>query len=372
MFPRSAAKRREACGPAARLPIRVRVERVAASSFVRLPPRLLRGVVGHPIRSPDGFTLDLQSQALLWLIRVSGAEMHRGDLTRSRWHFDRASQVLEPKAVGPLRVFDREVPGGAGPRPARVYVSAIGPVGSRPAIVWFHGGGFVLGSIGSHDGVCRALASQAGVVVIAVDYRLAPEHRFPAGLEDAIAATRWTLDSGHQIGVDARFVAVGGDSAGGNLAAGVALALRGAARRPAFQLLVYPATDATRTEPSHRHFRDGFLLTGQNIRWFLDQYLPDARLVTDARVSPLLAGDLSGLAPALTMVAGFDPLRDEGSLYSERMRAAGVEVETVCSRGSLHGFLNTAGGLDESARLFALAAERLRRALAPPGGGHAL
>jgi acetyl esterase len=343
----------------ARQSVAAHAERAAAMALLRLPARALRRIVGPPIRSPERFVLDLQSQALLWMVRVRGTEIYGSDVGRSRRNMARASRILEPRAVAALRVFDRTLPGGSGPRPARVYVPVASPPGLGPALVWFHGGGFVLGSIESHDGVCRALASRSGVMVISVGYRLAPEHPFPAGLDDAIAATRWTLEEGRSIGVDPRAVAVGGDSAGGNLAAGVAQALRGTALRPAFQLLVYPATDATRSLASHRDFADGFLLTETNIVWFLDQYVPHGRFITDARVSPLLATDLSGLAAALMMVAGFDPLRDEGRLYAERMRDAGVDVETVCSEGSIHGFLNTAGALDESARCLALAADRL-------------
>jgi acetyl esterase len=359
----------EAAGLSTRMDLTMRAERAAARAFLRLSPRILRRILGPPIRSPEGFSLDLQSHALLWLIGLRKAEMVRGDVARSRRHLERASRILEPKAAAPLHVVERTVPGATGARPARVYVPIARGRDAGPALLWFHGGGFVLGSIQSHDGVCRALASLAGMRVISVGYRLAPEHRFPAGLEDAIAVTRWLLDGGDAIGVDSRAVAVGGDSAGGNLAAGVALALREAERRPAFQLLVYPATNATRTEASHRHFREGFILTEENIGWFLDHYLDDARLATDGRVSPLLAQDVSGLPPALMMVAGFDPLRDEGLLYAERMRGAGADVETVCAEGSLHGFLNTAGGINESARLLSLAADRLRRRLMPLAAG---
>jgi acetyl esterase len=232
--------------------------------------------------------------------------------------------------------------------------------------VWFHGGGFVLGSIASHDGVCRALASQAGIVVASVEYRLAPEHPFPAGLEDAIAVTRWILARGEVLGIDPRAVAVGGDSAGGNFATGAALACRGDALQPRFQVLVYPATDATRSEPSHRFFHEGFLITGVDIAWYLDHYITDPRLATDPRVSPVLTPNLAGSPPALVLTAGFDPLRDEGRLYARRLAEAGVPVESLCAEGSLHGFLNTAGAIEESARLLALAADRLRRRLYGP------
>jgi acetyl esterase len=230
-------------------------------------------------------------------------------------------------------------------------------------LVWFHGGGFVLGSIESHDGLCRALAAQAGVVVVSIDYRLAPEHRFPAGVEDAIAATRWVLDLSEELGIDPHALAVGGDSAGGNLAAVVAQSLRGGSPPLAFQLLVYPATDATCREPSHRLFQDGFVLTERDIAWFLEQYLPDPRLASDPRVSPLFAEDLTGLPPALVVTAGFDPLRDEGRRYAERMRQSGVTVEHIGSEGSLHGFLNTAGAVREASRVLKLVAERLRNRL---------
>jgi acetyl esterase len=229
--------------------------------------------------------------------------------------------------------------------------------------LWLHGGGFVLGSIESHDGVCRALAKEAGVAVASLDYRLGPEHRFPAGLMDAVAATRWFLEHGEELGFDPGAFAIGGDSAGGNLAAVTCHLLRGAARTPTFQLLVYPATDATRSDPSHLIFSEGLVLIEPNVAWFLDHYIAEPSEAKDPRVSPVRANDLSGLPPALVMTAGFDPLRDEGRVYAERMRAAGVEVEFVCVEGSMHGFLNTAGALVASARAVTMAADRLRRAL---------
>ncbi len=214
--------------------------------------------------------------------------------------------------------------------------------------------------------MCRALAHRSGVVIASVDYRLAPEHRFPAGVDDALAATRWILGNARSLGIDPAAVAVGGDSAGGNFAAIVALALRGAPLAPVFQFLIYPVTDFTRALPSHRFFREGVMLPETSILWFKEHYLPDPKLETDPRVSPLFAPDLSGLPPALVVTAGFDSLRDEGRAYADRMRDAGVKVEYVCSEGSMHGFFNTAGGIAESARVLDLAADRLRDALASP------
>ena len=300
----------------------------------------------------------------MWLLRVTKEpELHEGGVRRARRAFDRTGPVLGVEGIGDVIASDRTVPGAEGPRRMRVYVPARAPSGPAPGLVWFHGGGFVLGTIESHDSVCRSLASESGAIVASVDYRLAPEHRFPAGVDDAIAATRWVLQNGGSIGIDPHRVAVGGDSAGGNLAALAALALRDAPVAPAFQLLVYPATDLTRSLPSHRAFREGFALPEATILWFRDHYLPDLSLEGDPRVSPLFASDLSRLAPALVITAGFDPLRDEGRAYAERMRAAGVPVEYVCSEGSMHGFLHTAGPIHESARMVTLAADRLKRGL---------
>jgi acetyl esterase len=327
-----------------------------------MPGTLLQRIVGPPKRSADGLVLDLQAQALIWLMRVAGEpETRDNDLGRARKRLDYRGSLLAPRrGVVAVGTDDRMVQGAAGPRRARIYTPWERSGRAAPGLVWFHGGGFVLGSIESHDGLCSALAAHAGVVVVSIDYRLAPEHRFPAGVQDAIAATRWVLEHCDEIGVDARAVAVGGDSAGGNLAAVVAQSLRGASRQVSFQLLVYPATDATCREASHRMFREGFVLTESDIAWFLGQYLPDPRFATDPRVSPLFAVDLSGLPPALVVTAGFDPLRDEGRRYAERMREAGVEVDHICSEGSLHGFLNTAGAVREAERVLKLVGDRLR------------
>jgi acetyl esterase len=341
-----------------------RVQRAIARTFLGTPEPLLRRIVGPPPRAPEGYALDLQGQALLWLMRVTKEpQLHEGGVARARRAFDHSGSILGADPLGDVITSDRTIPGAEGPRSVRVYIPASAPSGPGPGLVWFHGGGFVIGSITSHDSMCRSLASESGVVVASVDYRLAPEHRFPAGLDDAIAATRWVLENGSSIGIDPHRVAVGGDSAGGNLAALVALELRGAPIAPVFQLLVYPATDLTRNQPSHKTFREGFMLPEPSILWFREHYLPDMSLENHPRVSPLFANDLSRLPPALVMTAGFDPLRDEGRAYADRMRAAGCEVEYVCSEGSMHGFVHSAGSIRESARMLTLAAERLKRAL---------
>jgi len=348
------------------LRIPVPVERAAARAFLSLPAPVLRRIVGPPRRSPDGLTLDLQLQALLWLIALTKVPaLSGGDVAVARASLDRAAPTLD--LVTPdVAVYDRTVPGASGPRRARVYVPASAPSSGAPGLVFFHGGGWVVGSIESHDRLCRALAHRAAVVVVSVDYRLAPEHPFPAAPDDAIAATRWVLENAALLGIDAARVAVGGDSAGGNLSAVVSLALRDDARRPAFQLLIYPATDLTRALPSHALFGDSYFLSKAAGDWYLGHYLRAPADATKPLASPLFVDDLSRLPPALLITAGFDPLRDEGKAYADRMREAGVEVELVCVEGQMHGFLVMAAAIRDGARIVDLVAARLRSALAKP------
>jgi acetyl esterase len=207
------------------------------------------------------------------------------------------------------------------------------------------------------------LADEASAVVVSVDYRLAPEHPFPAAAHDAIASTRWVLANATTLGLDAGKIAVGGDSAGGNLAAVVSQTLRDEARRPAFQMLLYPATDLTRAMASHALFRDGFFLSSKSTDWYLGHYLGDRADRRDPLGSPLFAPDLSRLPPAFVLTAGFDPLRDEGKAYAEKMEKAGVTVEHLCVEGQVHGFLLLGGALREAADTVHAVARRLRAAL---------
>jgi acetyl esterase len=349
-----------------RIRLPAQVERTTVQAFVSLPRVVLRRIVGAPVRSPEGYELDPQVQALIWLMsKTRQPGLIDGGVENARRRLDRNGWLLDVHGVADVSANDRTLPGAAGSRRARVYTPKGLETAAAPALVFLHGGGFVLGSIESHDGLCRGLASRARVMVISVDYRLAPENPFPAAVDDAVAATRWVLDEAGSLGVDPDAVAVGGDSAGGCLAAVVAQTLRDAPRRPAFQLLMYPTTDATHGSASLQYFRDDLMLTERDILWFTDKYLPSPSMKTDPRASPLLASDLSGQPPALVLTAGFDPLRDEGRAYAERMSAAGVEVEHVCSEPSVHGFMSMAGVLREPARMFALAADRLTRALSP-------
>lgn len=242
-------------------------------------------------------------------------------------------------------VRDLTVPGPGGAITARLYRPAA--EGVLPGLVFFHGGGWVIGDLDSHDDLCRDLAAQAGCAVLAVDYRLAPEHRFPAAADDAIAATRWASANAAELGIDPARLAVGGDSAGGNLAAISALAARDAGTPIAAQLLIYPVTDMSRLEgESYAACGEGYGLTAGAMAWFRDHYLTDAAAARDWRVSPLLTADLGRLPPALVVTAEFDVLRSEGEAYAKRLADAGVRTELARYDGMIHGFASMAGVLD--------------------------
>lgn len=254
-----------------------------------------------------------------------------------------AAGIATSEEVG--SVEEIEVPGGAGPLPARVYRPDAerpgGPDGGggRATIAFFHGGGFTIGDLDSHDAACRTLCRAVDAVVVATGYRLAPEHPFPAAAEDAVAATRWVLEHAAELGCDRARVAVAGDSAGGNLAAVAAQQLRGADPPIAAQLLIYPATDLVSERPSHRENGSGYFLTRDDIEWFHGNYLPDAGAGLDPLASPLNADDLSGLPPAIVATAEFDPLRDDGDAYAEALADAGVRVIHRRFDDQVHGFL---------------------------------
>jgi acetyl esterase len=256
---------------------------------------------------------------------------------------------------------DRNVPGPVGDIPVRVYRPESDQ--ALPVVVYFHGGGFVIGDIATHDTVCQRLATGVPAVVVSVDYRLGPEHRFPAAVEDCDAATEWVSAHAAELGGDPARLAVAGDSAGGNLAAVVTRHAREAGGPPiAFQLLVYPCTDLTRSLPSHIENGTGFLLDTDTMSWFLENYLGDAD-PHQPDASPLLAEDLSGLPPALVVTAEFDPLRDEGEAYAERLRQAGVSVTASRYDGMIHAFYGMDSIFDAAKRATAETATALRDAL---------
>jgi acetyl esterase len=229
--------------------------------------------------------------------------------------------------------------------------------------VYFHGGGWVIGDLESHDQVCRALANAARCTVVAVDYRLAPEHKFPAAVEDAIAATRWVSDNAQSLGIDASRLAVGGDSAGGNLAAVVSLDARDRGGPPlVFQLLIYPGTDMRMDWPSHLRHAGQLPLRRPTMQWFVGHYLRGPGDELDWRASPLRAPSFRNLPPALVVTAGFDPLSDEGEAYARALSDGGVPVTHRRFDGQIHGFLNMGRIVADAARLVTLAGDALKGA----------
>ena len=260
-------------------------------------------------------------------------------------------------------VSDMVVPGPSGGIPLRVYT----PIGHPPfpVLVYFHGGGFVLGSLDTHDSLCRAIAAHSGCAVVSVGYRLAPEHKFPAAVEDALAATRWVATNASIIRCDADRLAVGGDSAGGNLATVVALLARDAGDpKLRFQLLLYPVTDHTFSSPSYQENGAGYMLSRDDMEWYRDHYLRTEADRSHPHASPLLAEDLHGLPPALVITAEFDPLRDEGEAYAAKMRQAGVPVELHRYNGMIHGFVRMYPSLDAGKRALEEIGAALQKALA--------
>jgi acetyl esterase len=257
----------------------------------------------------------------------------------------------------------RELATDAG-TPLRLYRPVA--TGVLPVLVYFHGGGWTIGDLDTHDVLCRQLCLFSSAAVVAVDYRLAPEHRFPAAVDDCLAAVRWVRAQATAQGLDGSRLAVGGDSAGGNLAAVVSLLLRDAGDAPPLhQLLVYPATDMRAGAPSHTANAQGYLLTADSVNYFRGQYTPEPASWTDWRASPLLAPDLKNLPPALVLTAGFDPLRDEGRQYADALSAAGNRVQYVCFERQVHGFITMSRVLDEARSAVALCGAVLREALLP-------
>lgn len=232
-----------------------------------------------------------------------------------------------------------------------------------PVLVYFHGGGWLMGDLDTHDTLCRELANGAGCAVVSVDYRMGPEHRFPAAVDDSLAAVYWVKQHAAELGVDAARIAVGGDSAGGNLAAVVAIAARDAQDLPLmFQLLIYPATDMRRTAPSHTTNGQGYLLTADTMAYFHDHYITDPAHDLDWRASPLLRDDLENLPPALVLVAGYDPLHDEGLMFAQRLSEAGNQANLISFERQIHGFVLMGKVIDEANTAVALCAAQLARA----------
>ncbi len=306
--------------------------------------------------------LDPQARALLDLMierQVPPTHTLTPPQARSFYLERRFFTQPAPPPVGEVR--DLKTSGGV---PLRLYRPQ--QPGVHPVLVYFHGGGWTIGDLDTHDVLCRQLCAAAGVAVVAVDYRMGPECRFPAAVDDCVEATRWVRGQAQALELDAARVAVGGDSAGGNLAAVVCLTLRDAGDpAPVFQLLIYPATDMRAQAPSHTANGQGYLLTSETIAYFRGHYIDEAGWA-DWRASPLLAPDLSGLPPALVLTAGFDPLRDEGREYADALSAAGNRVQYVCFERQIHGFITMSKVLDEARTAVALCGAVLREAVSLP------
>lgn len=324
------------------LPVLKAGTRLTPTLMSVLPPLVKRALTGFRTVTIDGNTLDPTLQLFVAGLRLSGVPgiVVDDDVASSR-------SVMHDTCVelgGPVRSVDittLSVPGPAGAIPVRHYRAG----DSSSALVFFHGGGYMLGDLDGYDALCRRLCHDAQTQVFSVDYRLAPEHPAPAAVDDSCAAYTWVTEHAEDFGVPADRIAVGGDSAGGGLAAVVAQWARNSpVPAPALQMLLYPVTDLGAQTRSRTLFADGFILTGHDMAVFRDRYLARSGLaVTDPRVSPLLAEDAAGLAPALVVTAGFDPLRDEGDLYAAALQRAGVPVDLRRMGSMVHGFMNFAG-----------------------------
>lgn len=306
--------------------------------------------------------LDPQVQTLLEKLDASGIPpFHTLSVVKAR----QAMLDLFGRKQNPLpvhRVEDRDIPGIAGTIPIRIYTPE--GEGPFPVLVYFHGGGWVLGSMATHDPICRELTRAVGCVVVSVDYRLAPEHPFPVPLEDCYAAVCWVARHAANINGDAQRIAVGGDSAGGNLAAAVALTARDRGTPSlAYQLLIYPVTDYAFDTGSYQENGQGYFLTKDMMVWFWQHYLRHEDDGLNPQAAPLRAQHLYGLPSTLVLTAEFDPLRDEGEAYAERLQAAGVPVVYRCYQGMIHGFLGLTSMLDTAAQVMVETAATLRAAL---------
>jgi acetyl esterase len=326
------------------------VEAAVVRRLLALPEGVQRRIGGSPIEI-DGQRLAPDAQMLVKLRRLSPNPPYDAlAVPDARAALEGDAASVRGSLVQVAEVRQAELAG----MEARLYV----PESERGGLlVFFHGGGWVLGSLESHEQPCRFLAREAAVRVLSVDYRLAPEARFPAAVDDALAAFAWAREHAAELGAEPNRIAVGGDSAGGNLSAVVAQL---ADPPPALALLIYPACDFSEKRRSYELFGEGFLLTERNMDWYREHYLPDDDAARDPHASPLLAEDLSGMPRTHLAIAGFDPLRDEGLAYGRRLEEAGVDVDLALHEGLMHGFANMTGVSRTSAAAMKRAAEALK------------
>ena len=311
-------------------------------------------------------SLDPDNQRVLDLIESAGRPpiyAFPAQQAREAYRLSRGPFQPELPEVGEVRAC--AAPGPGGEIPLRCYRGQGTMEGKLPVLIFYHGGGYVIGDLDTHDYVCRKLANTAHCAVVSVDYRLAPEHKFPAAVDDAVAALRWIVDQADFLQIDPTRVAVGGDSAGGNLAANMAhMARDGDAPQIVFQLLIYPGTDMSMSQPSYQRDFSKFPLSVEACRYFLGHYLRGEEDKLDWRASPLLAPSFNGLAPALVLTAGYDPLADEGLAYAKKLEESGVSVTTVHMSDQMHGFLTMGKIVRAADTALEMSAATLRRIFA--------
>jgi acetyl esterase len=323
----------------------------------------LRFLDGHRVRLGSR-TMDPKAQIVGEFVKSIRVPGYFPPLPELRQQLRTMVTLMDEPAPALARVEDVRLPGPAGEIPARVYAPRTGGA-PLPAVAYFHGGGWVQGDLETHHGLCARLARHADVLVVGVDYRLAPEHKFPAAIEDCLAAYRWVRSRGRDIGADTARVAVAGDSAGGNLSAVVSqLAAAGGTPVPTCQALIYPAVDFSFETASHREFADGYVIPRDRVVWYSEQYLRDEADKSDVRASPLRARSVAGQPPTMIVTAGFDPLRDEGEAYAEKLGQAGVDVVYREYPGEIHAFVSLTKaipqGLAATLDVAAYLRERLR------------
>ncbi len=306
--------------------------------------------------------LDPQAQALMQLMIDKGVPpVNTLTPTEARESYRSRRTFTQPDAPEVFKLQDKLVAYNGVNIPVRVYHPFSAQTHSAlPALVYLHGGGWTIGDLDTHDVLCRSLCLQANVVVVSVDYRMGPEHKFPAAFDDCVAAFEWTVANAGHLGIDAKRIAIGGDSAGGNLTAAACLQLRSHPVQPAFQLLIYPATIMWQDTPSYHANGQGYLLTKDSIAYYTDNYLRDRNDAKDWRASPQWAESHAGLPPAFVLTAGYDPLRDEGMMYADALSKAGVSTQYVCFERQIHGFITMGRIMQEANTAVSMCSQVLR------------
>ena len=308
--------------------------------------------------------LDPQAQALMTLLSEKGIPpVHTQTPGEARASYRARRSFTQPDAPDVGRVQDLHFSHSGVDIAVRVYHPP-GATQAMPALVYLHGGGWTVGDLDTHDVLCRTLCLQSGGVVVAVDYRMGPEHKFPAGYEDAVAAWQWVASQAQVLGVDPARIAIGGDSAGGNLAAAACLGLREQGLKPVLQLLIYPSTLMAPETASYQTNGQGYMLTRDSMAWYSGNYLREPQDALDWRASPQLAASHANLPPAFVLTAGFDPLRDEGLMYADALSRAGVSSQYICFERQIHGFITMGRVLQEANTAVTLCAQALRTAWA--------